>query len=66
MKSVIVQILSVNELRHMRSEALETYKARVCLAALSAPTELEREGLRNQVLRVNTILNERPMEVCRY
>lgn len=60
------QILSVRELHLMRSEALETYKARLCIAKWAASNELEREAIENQILRVSSILNEyRPMEVCR-
>ena len=61
------QILSIRELRLMKPLALETYKARLCLAKLSAPTDLAREAVDIQILRVNSILNEyRPLEACRY
>ena len=61
-----IDFLSVRELRQMKIAALETYKARLCLAVLDASTELERETVRNQVLRVNSILNEcHPLEVTR-
>jgi ribosomal protein L29 len=52
-------IYSAKQLRNMQSPELETYKATLCLAALTAATYLDREGLHNQILRVNTILNEK-------
>lgn len=58
MQQQTIQILSVKELRNMTAAALETYKVRVCIAKLKAPTELDREAYHTQLQRVNTVLNE--------
>lgn len=60
----MVELFSVKELRRMERGALECHKAKLCIALWdAAPTELAREPLREQIRRVNTILNERPLEV---
>lgn len=58
----MVQILSIKELLHFTPEALELYKTRLCNAIAKAPTELEKEGYRNQLYRVLNVQNNRPRE----
>jgi hypothetical protein len=58
-----IPIKSVAELRRMTETELDTYKAEVCLARITAPTELEREQYIQQIDRIISIQNEyRPME----
>lgn len=60
----MVQLLSVREMRYMTRHALETHKLDLCLAKVTAATELEREAIDVQLQRAISLLNEyRPMEV---
>ena len=52
-------IVSVPHMRaFMGKDDLELYKVMLCNAICRAPTELEKEPLREQVLKVNSLLNE--------
>ena len=58
-----VPIKSVAELRRLTETELESYKAAVCLARITAPTELECEQYIQEINRIASIQNEyRPME----
>ncbi len=54
-----IQIISVPHMRaNMNKDDLELYKVKLCNAICRAPTELEKEPLRNHVNVVNSLLNE--------
>lgn len=57
-----VMLLSVRELRNMDRGALEVHKANICMALWDAPTELDKEPYREQLHRINTIINEKPQQ----
>ena len=52
-------LLSIRELNNMPRQELDRYKVQMSLAAMKAPTELEREGYREHMNRANSIINSR-------
>lgn len=59
MEQQAVQLLSTKEFLNMGRLDLERYKVQMSLAAMRAPTELEREQYREHMNRANTIINNR-------
>jgi hypothetical protein len=57
----IIAIKSVKELCNMNLKALEKYKTDVAKAEKEASTDFEREAYVNQLLRVNTAINEKKL-----
>lgn len=54
-----IQLRSIKELYNMDRLNLERYKVQMSLAAMKAPTELEREQYRDHMNRANYIINSR-------
>ena len=54
-----LELLSTRELNNMSRLDLERYKVQMSLAAMKAPTELEREAYREHMERANSIINSR-------
>ena len=54
-----LELLSTRELNNMSRLDLERYKVQMSLAAMNAPTELEREAYREHMERANSIINSR-------
>ena len=54
-----LELLSTRELNNMSRLDLERYKVQMSLAAMKAPTELQREQYREHMERANSIINSR-------
>ena len=54
-----IELLSTRELNNMSRLDLERYKVQMSLAAMNAPTELDRELFREHMERANSIINSR-------
>lgn len=54
-----IQLHSDKALYRMSIEEIETYKLQLALAIADAPTELERDPLRNKIDGANRILNNK-------
>lgn len=54
-----LELLSTRELHNMPRQELERYKVQMSLAAMKAPTELQREQYREHMERANSIINSR-------
>ena len=52
-------LLSIRELNTMSRLDLERYKVQMSLAAMNAPTELQREAYREHMERANSVINSR-------
>ncbi len=57
----VLEIKSMKQLCNMNLKALENYKTDVTRAEKEAPTDFEREAYTNQLLRVNTAINEKKL-----